>query len=123
MLIARINGRPVGCVMVRKLDDTTCEMKRLFVSPDARGHNIGRKLCERLMSLSAERGYRIMRLDTGIRHDEAIPLYQSLGFHMREPYYDCPADVAAFLHFMEAELPCPPKPTVSHPPGQHTSEM
>ena len=105
ILIARLNAAPVGCVMLQKLDETTCEMKRLFVPPEARGHGVGRKLCERLMILAAGRGYRTMRLDTGIHHDEAIALYRSLGFRMRSPYYDFPQDMAHLLHFMEADLP------------------
>lgn len=105
ILLARLNGIPVGCVMLRGLDEGVCEMKRLFVSPQARGHRLGRRLCERLMDVAAERGYSIMRLDTGVHHHEAIQLYTNLGFHMRDAYYDCPPDVAALLHFMEGDLP------------------
>jgi hypothetical protein len=62
-----------------------------------------------------------MRVGTGIHHNEAITLYQSLGFHRRGPYYDCPTDVAAFFRFMETELPPPPEVAVSHEGGQQTS--
>ncbi len=105
ILLARLKGQPVGCAMMRRLDEATCEMKRLFVHPKARGYGVGRALCERLMRLSAERGYKTMRLDTGVHHEEAIPLYRSLGFEMRDAYYPCPPEVAQLLHFMEAKLP------------------
>jgi GNAT superfamily N-acetyltransferase len=104
IILARLNGAPAGCVMLRRLEGDICEMKRLFVAPHVRGHQVGRKLCERLMEVAAERGYSIMRLDTGVHHHEAIPLYRSLGFRMRDAYYDCPPDVAPLLHFMEGDL-------------------
>lgn len=104
MLLACLDREPVGCVMLRRFSETACEMKRLFVSPTARGYGVGKSLCGRIMSIAAERGYGRMYLDTGIHHAEAIALYRSLGFSFTGRYYDCPSDVAAFLHFMEISL-------------------
>lgn len=104
ILLARLHAEPVGCVMMRPLDSGVCEMKRLFVRAEARGHAVGRALCRRLMASAAERGYRVMRLDTAFRHDEALGLYQALGFRRRDPYYACPADILPLLIFMEASL-------------------
>ncbi|GGK28519.1 GNAT family N-acetyltransferase [Salinarimonas ramus] len=104
ILLARLGGRTIGCVMMRPLDGRACEMKRLFVRSDARGSGAGRLLCEQLLRLSFERGYEVMRLDTGVYHDEAIRLYMALGFRMRDAYYDVPPRVAELLHFMEADL-------------------
>ena len=105
MLLARLDGRPVGCVMMQRIDDQTCEMKRMFVKSEAQGHKIGRRLCERIMSVATERGYRHMRLDTGVNHDEALALYHSVGFRVIGPYYNPPEDIRDHLVFMEAELP------------------
>jgi ribosomal protein S18 acetylase RimI-like enzyme len=104
MLLGWIDGRPVGCVMMQKIEDDICEMKRLFVRPEGQGHGVGRKLCKRLMSIAAERGYRTMRLDTGINHDQALALYRSVGFRVRGPYYDPPQEIMSHLVFMEADL-------------------
>jgi len=104
ILLARLDDEPVGCAMMRPLDETTCEMKRLFVRPEVCGHGVGLELCKTLMTVAAETGYRVMRLDIGVHHDEAIGLYHRLGFRFRDACYDCPPDVARFLHFMEAEL-------------------
>ncbi len=90
---------------MRQLEASMCERERLFVPLEAWGQAVGRRLCERLMEVAADRGYEVIRLDTGIPHHEAVPLYRSLGFEMRDAYYDCPDDVAPFLHFMEARLP------------------
>ncbi len=70
------------------------------------------------MAIAAQRGYRTMRLDTGVNHDEALALYRSVGFRSREPYYEPPAEILSHLVFMEAEVhsaslrasPMPPLP-------------
>ena len=49
-------------------------------------------------------GYSTMRLDTSIRQTEALSLYASLGFRTIEPYYPLPADMVAWLVFMELKL-------------------
>ena len=57
------------------------------------------------MSVAAERGYRHMRLDTGIYHNEALALYRAMGFRVIGPYYEPPENIRDYLVFMEAELP------------------
>ena len=104
ILLAHLDERPVGCVMMQRMDAKACEMKRLYVRDEGRGFSVGRRLCEELMRTAAERGYSTMRLDTGRPHDEALALYESLGFRRREPYYDAPAELARHLVFMEAQL-------------------
>jgi GNAT superfamily N-acetyltransferase len=104
MLLARLDGRPAGCVMMQRIDDQTCEMKRMFVRSEAQGHKVGRRLCERIMSIASERGYSRMRLDTGVNHDEALALYRTVGFRVIGPYYDPPEEIRDHLVFMEAEL-------------------
>ncbi|MFQ5622763.1 MAG: GNAT family N-acetyltransferase [Paracoccaceae bacterium] len=52
----------------------------MFVRPAARGHGVGRKLCERLIERARELGYAPMKLDALHCHRGALPLYRSLGF-------------------------------------------
>ena len=102
--LARLNDDVVGCVAFRRLDDTSCEMKRMFVYPDAQGHGIGRALGEAIVAAARDSGYAVMRLDTSFRQTAALQLYRSLGFREVEPYYDMPQPLRDWLVFMELEL-------------------
>jgi len=104
ILVARLNGKVVGCVMMQKIDERTCEMKRMFVSPEGRGLGLGRRLAESIMQAAIGRGYTAMRLDTGRSHDAALELYRSLDFEEISPYYDAPPELGNHLIFMEAPL-------------------
>ena len=92
LLLARgADATPLGCVALRALDVARCcEMKRLYVAPEARGLGLGRALIA-AVSTEAERiGYREIRLDTLPSMTAAIALYQKAGFVPIAPYYDTP---------------------------------
>ena len=107
ILIAWLDGQPIGCVMMHRIADGVCEMKRLFVTEAGRGTGAGRELCQELMRRARGRGYRTMRLDTGRNHYQALSLYNSLGFYVRGPYQDMPEELQSHLVFMEADLAFP----------------
>ena len=50
LLIGRFEGIPVGCVAYQKLSSEICEMKRLYVLPEYRGHGFGQKIVDRIIS-------------------------------------------------------------------------
>jgi putative acetyltransferase len=90
LLIARDGDVACGCVAVRPMEGTICEMKRLFVRPDRRGRGLGRRLAEAILIQARSLGYTTMRLDTLERLTEAMCLYESMGFRRISAYYDNP---------------------------------
>jgi ribosomal protein S18 acetylase RimI-like enzyme len=98
LLLANYNDELAGCVALRRLDDRTCEMKRLFVREKFRGKGIGRSLIETIIRHAQEIGYKRMLLDTlPPRMNDAIALYRSIGFRTIAPYYDNPVAGAVFM--------------------------
>ena len=90
LLIGTNAGVTVGCVAVRALDDRACEMKRLFVKPEARGAGLGKQLACKIIAVARELGYSLVRLDTLDRLTGAMRLYETLGFRRTASYYDNP---------------------------------
>ena len=97
LLVARLEGKPVGCVALRPLIGGTCEMKRLFVRPSARGHGLGRLLATAVVDEARRCGYTHMRLDTTPGMDSAQLIYEELGFQTTEPYTHNPVPGTRFL--------------------------
>jgi putative acetyltransferase len=100
LLLAVFDESIAGCVGLRKIgdDNRTCEMKRLYVRPEFRGHGIGRAMALKLIEEARNAGYERMRLDTlSAQMGEAIKMYRSLGFQEIEAYYHNPVKGAMFM--------------------------
>ena len=66
---------PIGCGAIKGFDDTSMEIKRMYVHPDARGTGIASRLLAELEKWAKELGYSHCVLETGLRQPEAIALY------------------------------------------------
>lgn len=97
IFLATINKKPVGCAAFRKVDDNTCEMKRVYVRPTARGSKLGAKLVERVLQEATESGYKKICLDVLPEFKAALALYQSYGFVQHPPVTNNPVPGTQFL--------------------------
>jgi len=104
LLLARLDGQAVGCVALKDLGGSQCEMKRMFVRVDAQGRGVGRALATAIVSEARAAGYRTMYLDTSIRQLEAQTLYRSLGFGPGKPDMHLPQPLRDWLVFMALDL-------------------
>ena len=97
LLLASVDGEPAGAVGVWAQAPGVCEMKRLYVRPQYRGLDLGRRLAEAIVGAGRSLGYRAMRLDTLRSMEAARALYASMGFVEVEPYYDNPLADAVYM--------------------------
>jgi putative acetyltransferase len=104
IVLAEHEGAPAGCAMSQMLDPQTCEIKRLFVAPHARGHGIARLLVTALMTHARAGGFSRVVLDTSVNLGPARALYAAMGFAQRGPYQPVPQAVLPHLVFFEAAL-------------------
>jgi GNAT superfamily N-acetyltransferase len=95
-VIAREDGAAIGCGAVRRIDEQTAEVKRMYVAPAARGKRLGAKILAELEVQARKLGITRLVLETGERQPEAIALYEREGFR-RIPkfgeYIDAPLSV------------------------------
>ncbi len=80
LLVARREGRPIGCGALKFHADQPAEIKRMWVSGEARGLGLGRRLLHELEAEASRRGATIVRLETNRSLAEAISLYRSAGY-------------------------------------------
>jgi len=79
-VIARLDGRAVGCGAIRPLDGPVGEVKRVFVRPECRRMGIASRIMALLEETGLQNGFTWLRLETGTRQPEAIALYEHLGY-------------------------------------------
>ena len=97
LLLAMDGDIAAGCVALRDLGDGTCEMKRLYVTPEHRGLGLGRLLVEEVLLRAGRMGYRRMVLDSLPEMAGALALYRRHGFVETAPYWGHPTGHAIFM--------------------------
>jgi DNA-binding MarR family transcriptional regulator/GNAT superfamily N-acetyltransferase len=80
MLVAYLHGEPIACGAVKHLPDGPTDIKRMWVSPAARGFGLGRRMLDELEQLARDAGASVARLETNRVLTEAIALYTSVGY-------------------------------------------
>jgi GNAT superfamily N-acetyltransferase len=79
-VVVREDGWAVAGGGLRRLGPEVCEIKRMYVVPEARGRGHGRRVLEALEAAALRLGYRRARLDTAQSMTTAMGLYESAGY-------------------------------------------
>jgi DNA-binding MarR family transcriptional regulator len=90
MLVAYLHGEPVACGAVKYLAGGPTDIKRMWVSPAARGLGLGRRMLADLEQLARDAGAPAARLETNRVLTEAIALYRSAGYREVPAFNDEP---------------------------------
>jgi ribosomal protein S18 acetylase RimI-like enzyme len=90
MLLATLHGEPVGCGAIKLDWGAPPYIKRMWVSPAARGLGLGRRLLAELEARAAATGATVVQLETNAALAEAIALYRSAGYREVAPFNDEP---------------------------------
>jgi len=90
MLVAYLHGEPVACGAVKHLAGGPTDIKRMWVSPGARGLGLGRRMLAELEQLARGAGAQTARLETNRVLTEAIALYTSAGYREVPAFNDEP---------------------------------
>lgn len=100
VLLCKLDGKTVGCVMFDRMEQDVAEVHRLFVAEGGRGHGVGRALLAEMFALMRAAGYTKARFSSARFLEHARGLYESMGF------VDVPAPegMPPYVYFMEREL-------------------
>lgn len=90
VFIARDNGRAIGCGALKRHDEATGEIKRMYTRPSHRGQKIGAEIVGRVEALARQEGLTRLVLETGDRHPAAWTVYERAGFTRCGPVLDYP---------------------------------
>jgi GNAT superfamily N-acetyltransferase len=103
LLIARRREQPLGCGALKLHGREPAELKRMWVSPEARGLGLGARLLRLLEQGAADAGAPTIRLETNATLHEAIALYRKAGYDEVAPFNNEPYA----HHWFEKRLAAP----------------
>lgn len=73
-------GKMLGTCGLYPLGDETCELRKMYLLPEARGAGLGKRLLERALEHARRRGFKTVTLETASVLEDAIRLYTRFGF-------------------------------------------
>jgi putative acetyltransferase len=80
VVIAYHDGNPVGCGAFKPYNDSSAEVKRMYVPETLRGQGIASRVLTEIENWAMETGFSTCILETGLRQPEAIALYKKMGY-------------------------------------------
>lgn len=88
-VLAEPGGEVVGCVGVLRVDEESCELRKMFLRKESRGQGHGKLLLNRAIDRARDLGFRYMVLETATELREAVGLYEKYGFRPYRPDHIC----------------------------------
>lgn len=86
VVVVYFQDKPVACGCFKKYDQNTIEIKRMFVSPEARRMGLAQTILRELELWAHDLGYSFSVLETLYKQKEAIALYQKKGYNIVDNY-------------------------------------
>ena len=86
VVVVSVDKKAVGCGAIKKFDNTSLEVKRMFVSKDDRGKGVAQKVLQELETWAKELGYKKCVLETGKRQLEAVKFYKKCNYKVIKNY-------------------------------------
>lgn len=97
LLLAFHKEESAGTIALRRLNQTSGEVKRLYLRPRFRGHGLGLRLLNEVIQLALALKYDCLYADTLPSMMEALSLYERVGFERVEAYSNTPTPNAIYL--------------------------
>lgn len=97
IILAKKGNEITGSIAIRKIENDTAELKRMYVRPLYQQQGIGANLLKEALLLAKNSGYKKIQLDTLSSMTPAINLYKKNGFYEIPPYYHNPESNAVYF--------------------------
>jgi putative acetyltransferase len=100
--LVALNGEQViGSGALRRLDETTAELKRMWLLETYHGQGIGYRLITQLFDFARQQGYRRIQLQTSAEQFRALAFYRKVGFYEIPCYNDDVDEISMELYLIE----------------------
>jgi carbonic anhydrase len=97
IILCKAGNKFIGCAGIRKINNNTAELKRMFIKPVYQNQGIGKVLLEKAIELAKKINYSFIRLDTLNYMKPAINLYKQYGFYEIPAYYYNPNETTVYF--------------------------
>lgn len=102
-LVALDDGKVVGTGAIKKMEEDSAELKRLWLLEEYHGQKIGYQIVLRLLDFARTQGYRRLRLQTSEKQIRAIQFYKQLGFYEIPNYRESMDNISMELTLQQRE--------------------
>lgn len=97
IILCKNDCKFTGCVAIRKINNETAELKRMYVQPVWQGKGVGKVLLDKAIQFAKAANYCCVRLDTLTHMFPAINLYRQYGFYEIPAYYHNPNKTTVYF--------------------------